>query len=225
MWYPMPQIRPLTSRNFIVVGSRQKTLGIDLPGNVLVFFKMAGCNNCKLFEPVFADLSNQESRVEHAILDVTQNKEVVIWSRETSTPIQAVPVLILYINGRPHAKFNGTKNIPSVQNFITKALQSQGTSAPTQQTQFMASPAAAAAAGRGGGMYGSAPSAAQANASHQQGKPWMPEIGTAPSMKGIVKGAGAPRGFVEDEEDQHLLIPDSVVPHNRPWEAEYGVGQ
>lgn len=182
---------------------------------------MSGDVNCAAFEPIFAKISRQDPRVSYAILDVSQNKSVVSWSRETSTQITAVPMLILYVNGRPHAKFNGTKNIESIQNFITKALQATGGASAPQQ-QFMAAPTAYAGAGsvRQG-------VAAASHAAPPQGgrgsKMYTPDIGKAPSMKGIIKGGGggyAMGNNVEDDDEPRLMMPDNVVPHNAPWEAE-----
>jgi hypothetical protein len=206
----MSGINFLSAENFVVMGAKQKTLGINVPGNVLVFFKMRGCNNCAEFEPVFSTLARKEKRVTHAVLDVSSNRDVVISSRETNTPITAVPVLILYVNGRPHAKFNGTKNIPSIQSFITTALKAQRPSAPQQQ-QFMPSQTE-----RTGGKV----------RQEAEGKTWVPDIGAAPSMKGIIKGAGGRSGYAQgmnvDEDDEYrLAIPDTVIPHNAPWEAEF----
>jgi len=206
----------LSAENFVVMGTKQKILGINAPGNVLVFFKMQKDNNCAEFEPVFASLARKEKRVSFAVLNISENREVVISSRETNTPITAVPVIILYINGRPHAKFNGTKNIPSIQNFITKALQvNMSTSAPASRQQFMPS---VPSGGR----------VRQEVDSHQggNGKAWVPDIGAAPSMKGIIKGAGGRSGYaqgmnVEDEDEPRLMIPDTVIPHNAPWEADF----
>ncbi len=206
----------LSSENFVVMGRQNKVLGINVPGNVLVFFKIQGDPNCTDFEPVFVQLSHKEDRVTYATLDVKQNREVIKSSRETTTAIETVPLLILYINGRPHAKFSGTKNVPSIRNFITKALQTNmsNTSAPRQQ--FMSGNAGGVPTGGGRGIQTSA-------------KSYIPDIGTAPSMKGVIKGAGKSGGStgyisgmnVEEEEEPRLLIPDSVIPHNTPWEAEF----
>lgn len=200
----MANIAYLTSADFVVMGSKQKTLGINARGNVLVYFKMNRDPNCEEFDPIFSKLTYQEQRVTHAVLDVTQHREVVQTSRDTTTPITAVPVLILYMNGRPLAKFSGNKNIPSIQGFITKALQaSMQTQAQPSQT-FM-------------------PQQAPSQSS-RGGKTYAPDIGAAPSMKGIIKGAGrggyANGNNVEDDDEPRLMIPDNVIPHNAPWEAE-----
>lgn len=214
----MSSITFLNSHNFVVAGTRQKTLGINIQGNIFVFFKMDGCKNCAQFEPIFAQLAKQEDRVTCALLNITQNREVVMWARETSTPITSVPILILYVDGRPHAKFNGTKNIPSIRKFITNALSADSSRA--SQQQFMPQHQQPAAHNMSPNMYGGArpPQGGQAG-SFAPGKSYMPEIGSAPSMKGIIKGYAAGNN-VEDDEDARLVIPDTVIPHNTPWEAE-----
>lgn len=210
----MASILYLEKNNFVIIGTRDKVLGINLEGIVLVYFKMSGDKNCASFDPTFARLAQKDQRVTCAILDVTSNRDVVVWARQTKTPISAVPLLILYVNGRPHAKFNGAKNERSLESFITGALQPVRDVAPRQD--FMRGPAHAPAPAptmhRGANMYGGEGGGQKA---------WEPEIGKAPSMKGIIKGGG--RGhmnMVEDEEEPMLLIPDGIVPHNTPWEAE-----
>lgn len=210
-------IKFLSHADFVTIGTRQKTLCIRLQGNVFIFFKMRGCNNCAEFEPVFAQLSKMENRVACSVLDVTDqaNREVVKWSRETSTPITAVPILILYVNGRPHAKFHGTKNIQSIQGFITKALQ---TNTPAATQSFM--PPAQT------NMYGGASYPPNYGPPQEygplppggRGKTYTPEIGNAPSLKGVIKGYSGGNN-VEEDEDSRLATPDTVIPHNSPWEC------
>jgi len=162
----------LNSEHFVVMGTRTKTLGINIPGNILVFFKMSTCPNCAAFEPIFVQLSHQENRVSFAVIDVGQYRDVALTSKNTSTPITAVPCLILYIDGRPHSRIPGAKNVNAARDFITKSLQAKPKA--TQQ-QFM-------------------PSTYSNNAVKMQapgggnGKSYLPDIGTAPSMKGIIKG-------------------------------------
>lgn len=233
----MSSISFLDSSNFVLIGNQNKSLGVNISGPLLVFFKMPSSPPCQEFEPTFAKLSGTDKRVSYGVIDVQRHKDVVLWSRNTSTPITGVPILILYLNGKPHAKFNGTKNIPSLQNFISQALQT--VSAPSGQKSFMPS-----GTGRGDNMYGGgapppmdpryqmAGSQGQypGGASPPGGTPSpgknMPEIGRAPSMKGVLKGAGPPAGYsvggnyVEDDDNPRLMVPDSVTPWNAPWEAE-----
>jgi thiol-disulfide isomerase/thioredoxin len=203
----------LNSENFLLLGTRTKTLGINIPGNVLVFFKMSSCPNCAAFEPIFVNLSHQENRVTHAVIDVGQYRDVAMTSKNTSTPITAVPCLILYIDGRPHSKIAGGKNVAAVRDFITKSLQAKPKAA---QQQFMPSQ-----------NYGGANSAVkmQPGGGGKTNKSYLPELGMAPSMKGIIKGGrgGYAGGNNADDDDEPVLqIPEDIVPYNVPWYRDLG---
>jgi len=219
----MAHIMFLSPADFTIVGQKVKTLGISKMGNVLVLFKMSNDANCNQFEPIFATLATQENRVGFAVVDISPTspgREVVIWSRNTTTPINGVPMLLLYVNGVPHAKFNGARTVQSIRTFITKALEaamSRGSptvAPPASQGQFMQTPTAASytpmPTGAGGNMYG--------GPAPRGGPHYAPEI-KSPSLKGVIKG-GVPQGGVEVEEEYKLEIPDDVVPHNTPWEAD-----
>ena len=229
----MSSITFLDATNFVLIGNQNKSLGINIPGPVLVFFKMQTSEPCREFEPTFTKLSNTDKRVSYGVLDVQQHKDVVLWSRKTSTPITGVPILILYLNGKPHAKFNGIKNVPSIQSFISQALQTVPASSNRQQKSFM--PGAPSNSNMyGGGQQGDIPDQGYRMAGSQGQYPGngppvknAPDIGRAPSMKGVLKGAGPPAGYssggnyVEDDDNPRLLVPDSVTPWNVPWEAEF----
>ena len=116
------QITQLGSRDFYLAGRNKKTLNISLGGNVLVFFKMQGCQGCRAFEPIFYQLSKSDKRVSYAICDISTAIEVPKLSRQTNNQSQAVPWIFFYSDGFPVARFKGKKNIPSIQAFVGKAL-------------------------------------------------------------------------------------------------------
>lgn len=239
-------IHQLSAQNFNVVGHSRKTLNINIPGNVLVFFKMDGCPGCNAFEPIFYQLAGEERRVNYAVINLTSSREVVAMSRTTTTPIQSVPIVLLYVNGNPLAKYNGKKSIPAMKSFVSKALphappQQYQAQAQTQQQTFMPQQE-----GGGGGqsMYGNGgynhpkmgPQQGQAGYNQQHGpqqptpqdgqsKTWMPEIGKAPNMQGVIKGSGGSEyaylNDVEEDDAEKLMLPNQVTPHNVPWEGSY----
>jgi len=205
-------IHQLNSDNFTVVGRRSKTLNINIGGPVLVFFKMQGCGGCAAFEPIFGQLALQDVRVSYAIVDLTRARDVITKSRDTSTPIQTVPFIMLYVDGRPHAKYNGKKTISSIKSFIARALHQQ---APPSSSSFMRGGSSLYGGGRGG------PTSGHAGYAHQRPdeKVWMPDV-KQPNLKGVIKGGGgyARLGEVDEEDDDKLLVPAQVIPHNTPWE-------
>ncbi len=199
-------ITTLTDKNFVLLGTHNKSLGINVSGYILVLFKMND-NNSREFEPVFVQLSRVDNRVGYAVIDINKYKNVSIQSRSTSTPITAVPILILYINGVPKGKFVGSKDVQSLRTFITKFLQAGN---EPGQKQFVSAQRNVGNHGNGNNMYGEP---------QQLGnkKAYMPDIGSAPSLKGALKNG---INMVEDDTHQELTVPDGVIPWNRPWETD-----
>ena len=221
-------VQNLTSQNFQVVGRSRQTLNINLDGYVLVFFKMDGCTGCAAFEPQFYQLANAERGINYAVANLSSNREIIAMSRTTSTSIQTVPYIVLYVNGSPFAKYNGKKNVQALRSFIKKALSQ----APASQSSFV--PRQQPAPGAQPGMYGSgsyqhpqmAPAQGHAgyNQAQQPGKVWMPEMEKKPSMSGALRGGESQYAHLNDideEDEERLLLPGQVTPHNVPWESNY----
>lgn len=234
----------LTSQNFsVMAGKNSKVLKISVPGNVLVFFKSTVCPGCNEVEPIFMALAAKDHRVSYCIVNLDDYRDLILMARETSTPIQAVPMLMLYCNQFPKAKFTGAKNLVSIQSFLTKALQSTVASSngPVSQTaamtpmstptQFM-QPQGNLPPQVGPGMSGYyMPNGA---AAPPQGRVYQPDFasGGGPSInmpRGQSRGVNqlqhsmnaAQLGGVEDEDDSNLLMPGTVIPHNTPWEVDH----
>jgi hypothetical protein len=209
-------IKNLTQANFLKAkaGSTQ-ILTVNIKGPLLVFFRLSADPNCKEFEPVFAELSKVEGRVAYGSLDLKAYRDVGVASKETNTPINSVPILILYIDGYPKAKYNGTRNITSIRNFISQMFkpQQQQSQQQNQQQQFM-TPLQNDPQGGSQNMYGG-------YSSPQQSLAMRPEMGPVPrsAIKMGGKHAYGP-GIVEDEEEPRMAIPDNVIPYNTPWEAD-----
>jgi len=200
-------IHQLSTQNFHIVGNQRQSLNINYGGNVLVFFKLQGCQGCAAFEPIFHQLSNEDRRVSYGILDLTYNRDIVQLSRSTTTPIQKVPHLILYSEGRPYARFKGEKNIQSLKNFISDATPQQ-----TPQKPSFVQP-------QQQNMYGGPPT---------RGNVYMPE--SQPPRQAInMANSGIPaqqahpsmRQQCEQDNEDCLMIPDQIIPHNMPWESDY----
>lgn len=211
----------LKAQDFYLAGNRNKTLNITLEDNVLVFFKMQGCEGCRRFEPAFYQLVKNDKRIRYATCDISSNRRVPQLSRETNYPIQAVPWIFFYSGGYPVARFKGKKNVPSIQAFIGKALiEAQKRQRPKRS--FVPQ-------GQRGSHGGSYPQGRpHGGPPDQPGQPkyWKPEMGKSPSVKGIVKGGGNSQysylnDQVEEEDDDRAQVPENVTPHNKPWESGY----
>lgn len=138
----------LTAQNFNVVQGRKKILTINIPGTVLVFFKMDQCDGCRLFQPVFYQLSNEDRRLNYAIINISTYRQVAQLAHGTSTPIRKVPSLILFHNSRPKARYNGSKSNVAIKSFLNKVLAQLPQQNPQNQSFMTQTP-------QSQGMYGS----------------------------------------------------------------------
>jgi len=202
-------IHQLTSQHFTIVGRQRKALSLQMGGAVLVFFKMQSCQGCAAFEPIFNQLAAEDRRVGYAVIDIGVYRDVVGMSRQTTTPIQTVPTIILYIEGRPHAKPK-KKDIMSLRSFLSGALSK-------------APPQAAAAASR----PSQQPFMPNQQYPQPQQKYYQPEMdGRMPSMKGVRGGGNGQSMYAQlnqadEDDDMKMLIPEQITPHNKPWDSGY----
>jgi len=116
-------VKFLSNDHFSDAGGR--ALRCNIPGITFVMFVTDNCPNCKAAMPVFYKLSNVQMRVTWAIANVGTYRQLIAMAKNTNTPIRAVPMLILYVNGRPHANYKGdNRSEDEINNFLNKVLSS-----------------------------------------------------------------------------------------------------
>lgn len=190
-------------QNFYLGGHHNKTLNINLNGFVLVFFKMQNCPGCNAFEPIFQQLSQNIRTINYAICDISIHKNPISLSRNTNNEIKAVPWIVFYSDGIPVAKYNGKKNIPSLKGFINKVIPLAQQRKQQTQKNFMPQPQR--------NMHGGQPM--QTNQKY-----YAPDLG----QQAVPFQSGAPQQPTpEEEDDDAMIIPEGITPHNKPWESYY----
>jgi thiol-disulfide isomerase/thioredoxin len=216
----MTNIYTLTSRNFQVIeGQTKNSLCVNVPNQILVFYKTSGCTYCKLLEPIVRQLANEDKRITYGIVDFTNDKAIVKMSRETTTVIETVPQLILYSDGKPYAKFTGEKNLNSLKSFLTTTLNTIAQKVNQQQfvpqQQFPQN------------MYGG---------QQQSNSSFGPDAQSPPSQAArIAQGNQIARTVhasmqnqCDPEKESCIHLPKGITPKNQPWQidiirfSEYG---
>ena len=87
-------------------------------GMCLVLFYSTQCVHSQRALPVFKKLPMMIHGCSFALLNVSTNAKAVHMSKSTVSPIQYVPLIILYMNGEPCYKYKGNMDIREIQNFI-----------------------------------------------------------------------------------------------------------
>lgn len=115
----------LSSEDFYVSDTQnEKLLSTHIKQNLLlVLFYSTQCEHCKRAIPVFRQLPQAIHGCSFGMINVSTNARVVHLSRSTISPIQYVPLVVLYVNGEPFYKYKGSLTLPEIQKFIVQMSQ------------------------------------------------------------------------------------------------------
>jgi thioredoxin-like negative regulator of GroEL len=92
-------------------------------GLLLVLFYSTQCDHCKKAIPIFRELPQRIHGCSFGMINVSTNAKVVHLSRTTISPIQYVPLIVLYVNGEPYYKYKGSIALPDIQQFVVQMSQ------------------------------------------------------------------------------------------------------
>lgn len=132
----------LTPENYSV--NQSEELCNNLRGYSFVFFTSARCSYCKDVYPAFVRLSETIQGCVFGVMNVEQNNNAVVQiSKRSKTPLEYVPYIILYANGRPLSQYVHDENNPQANLERMKTFLVQQTT--RKQTADGATSAVAAA--------------------------------------------------------------------------------
>lgn len=134
----------LTKDDFnIQRGINGDVLCIDVKDFCLLLFYAKTCVHCQNIIPVFKQLPGTIGGCQFGTVNIGVNKQLIDVSKNTTTPIKYVPLILLYYNGKPVMSFKSHNQIVTeneLRKFIidvSKSLQQkQSFQQPqTQQSQ------------------------------------------------------------------------------------------
>jgi len=114
----------LNSEDFTISkGTKGNILCNTIPGFSLVLFYSNQCPHCAQLLPIFKRLPGTIGGCQFGMLNVSNNKMCVKMSKKTIVPIQYVPLIILYVNGRPFMKYSGAHEENDIKRFILEVAK------------------------------------------------------------------------------------------------------
>lgn len=122
----MNNLYHLTSQDFFLEnGSKGKVLCMDSKGLFLVCFHANPdrCVHCEETIPEFKKLPQRIGSCKFALVNLNANPDIVKMSKMTIAPIEYVPFIILYVNGRPFLKYEGDRTLPAFMEFLQEVIQ------------------------------------------------------------------------------------------------------
>lgn len=114
----------LTADDFqLFRGTKGSIMGTSIPGFSLILFYSTQCEHCQTLIPIFKRLPGSVGGCQFGMINISHNKRCVMMSRRTIAPIQVVPYIILYVNGKPYMRYKGPQDPKEIARFIVEVSQ------------------------------------------------------------------------------------------------------
>lgn len=121
----------LTADDFSIgKGAKGLILCHNIPSFSLILFYSKKCVHCNTLLPIFYSLPGTIVGCQFGVLNVSNHRQVLEMSKETIAPIEYVPYIFLYVNGRPFMRYNGPRDANEIRKFIydvTKSIKNNQT--------------------------------------------------------------------------------------------------
>ena len=95
-----------------------QVLSINTPDMTLVLFYSTKCPHCHDLIPIFKNLPDIVKGCNFGFINISKHPNIVEWASNTNTKITYVPLVIMYVNGLPYARYDGPRDLNQIKNFI-----------------------------------------------------------------------------------------------------------
>ena len=114
-----------TNEDFFIQNIKdQNVLSCNIDGFSFILFYSTQCKFCKQLVPIFKSLPGTIGGCKFGMLNISKNKEIIQKSIHSSTEIKYVPLMILYIDGKPFMRYDGPLDKQSILEFIVNVANS-----------------------------------------------------------------------------------------------------
>lgn len=114
----------LQSNDFCVQnGTKGEILCNKVRGISLTLFYSPKCQYCQSLIPIFKRLPGTISGCQFGLINVSLEKEIVAMSMNSVAPIEYVPLIILFVHGKPFLKYDGPHSETDLRNFVITATR------------------------------------------------------------------------------------------------------
>lgn len=99
-------------------GNKGELLCNSIPGISVCLFYSTQCSYCQELIPEYKKLPGSISGCHFGMINISKQKTILHMAKNTLTPIQYVPLIILYANGTPLARYDGINSIEEIKKFV-----------------------------------------------------------------------------------------------------------
>jgi thioredoxin-like negative regulator of GroEL len=112
----------------IQTGTKGDILCNSIRGISLILFYSTKCEHCQALIPVFKRLPGTIGGCQFGMINVTMEKDVVRMSSSSIMPIKYVPLIVLFVQGKPFIRYDGPHEDSEIRKFlveVTSKLQTK----------------------------------------------------------------------------------------------------
>lgn len=114
----------LSSDDFAVVrGTRGNILSHGIKGFSLILFYSTQCVYCQNLIPIFKSLPGSIGGCQFGMINVQNNRQILLKSKQTISPITYVPYIILYVDGIPFMRYDSAHDEGTIRKFVFDVAQ------------------------------------------------------------------------------------------------------
>lgn len=109
-------------------GQRGDIVCNNIRGISLILMYSTKCQYCQNLIPIFKRLPGTIGGCQFGMINVTTETDIVMMSRNSISPIKYVPLIILYVNGKPFIRYDGPHTENDIRGFlieVTNKLQTK----------------------------------------------------------------------------------------------------
>lgn len=104
-------------------GTKGKILCCNIKGLSLVFFYSPYCNISRDLLPKFSRLPQIINGVRFCFLNINENQNVIAMSSQTISPIEFVPHIVLYFQGKPFLQYDDEPTLDKLVQFVQYSIK------------------------------------------------------------------------------------------------------
>ena len=99
-------------------GTKGPIMCHNIRGLSLVLFYSTNCQHSRNLIPIFKRLPGQLGGCQFGMINVSKEKNIIAMSKSTISEIKYVPLMILYVSGRPFIRYDGPHEESEINRFI-----------------------------------------------------------------------------------------------------------
>lgn len=90
----------------------------NIRGISLILMYSIKCQYCQNLIPIFKRLPGSIGGCQFGMINVSTETDIIAMSRNSISPIKYVPLIILYVNGKPFIRYDGPHTEKDIRSFL-----------------------------------------------------------------------------------------------------------